>query len=160
MIFFWKKFANRSFPLFWWAMRMNRSGRSPKMSDHERFAQVADKNEQMSESLIFLSKLLIHSFLGKKRAICSENRWANSQPWNEAIKNIPSVTVILQLYVSSIYFACATTGELVLRQRHSNESDSEGIPMFFIIILKLLLNIWKILCLFIKMIYFCIMGPK
>ena len=27
-----------------------------------------------------LSKSLIHSFLGKKRAISSENRWANSQP--------------------------------------------------------------------------------
>ena len=39
------------------------------------------KNERMSESLIFLSKSLIRSFLVKKRAIRSENRWANSQPW-------------------------------------------------------------------------------
>ena len=63
-----------------WAMWANRSGRSPKMSNHERFAQVTQrkwaivseslrsliKNKHMSESLIFLSKLLIHSFLGKK----------------------------------------------------------------------------------------------
>ena len=39
------------------------------------------KNEGMSELLIFLSKSLIRSFLGKKRAIRSENWWANSQPW-------------------------------------------------------------------------------
>ena len=50
------------------------------MSDHERFTQVAQrkwaivseslilltKNERMSESLIFLSKSLIRSFLGKQ----------------------------------------------------------------------------------------------
>ena len=65
------------------------------MSDHEPFAQVAQrklaivsqslrlltKNEQMSESLIFLSELLIRSFLGKKGAIRLENQWANSQPY-------------------------------------------------------------------------------
>ena len=39
----------------------------------ERIAQVAHKNEWMSE-------LLIRSFLGKRRAIRSEIRWANSQP--------------------------------------------------------------------------------
>ena len=64
------------------------------MSDHEGFAQVAQrkweivgeslrsltKNEQMNESLIFLSKSLIHSFLGKKREIRMEIQWANSQP--------------------------------------------------------------------------------
>ena len=37
----------------------------------------------MSESLIYLSELLIRSFLGKKWAIRSENRWANSQPCKE-----------------------------------------------------------------------------
>ena len=72
----------------------NCSGRSRQMSKHEQFAQVAQrkwaivsewlrlltKNERMSESLIFLSKLLIHSFLNKKCAICSEIKWANSQP--------------------------------------------------------------------------------
>ena len=65
------------------------------MSDHERFAQIAQrkwaivskslraltKNEQMSESLIFLSESLIRSFLDKKRAIRSEIKWAKSQPW-------------------------------------------------------------------------------
>ena len=39
------------------------------------------KNEQMSESLIFLSESLIHSFLDKKRAIRLEIKWAISQPW-------------------------------------------------------------------------------
>ena len=39
-----------------------------------------NKNERMSESLIFLSESLICSFLDKKRAICSEVKWANSQP--------------------------------------------------------------------------------
>ena len=66
-----------------WAMWANRSGRSPKMSDHERFAQVAHqkwatmseflslltKNEQISKLLVFLSESLICSFLGKKWAI-------------------------------------------------------------------------------------------
>ena len=78
-----------------WAMWANRSGRSPKMSNHERFAQVAQrkwaivskslrwltKNERISKSLVFWSESLICSFSGKKRAICLENRWANSQPW-------------------------------------------------------------------------------
>ena len=77
-----------------WAMWANRSFRSPKMSDHERFAQVAQrkwaivseslilltKNERMSESLIFLSESLIHSFFDQKRAIRSEIKWANSHP--------------------------------------------------------------------------------
>ena len=77
-----------------WAIWANCSFCSPKMSDHERFAQVAQrkwaivseslisltKNEQMSESFIFLSKLLIRSYLDKKRAICLEIKWANSQP--------------------------------------------------------------------------------
>ena len=39
-------------PSFWWAMWANRWGRSPKMSDHERFAQVAhQKWVTMSKSL-------------------------------------------------------------------------------------------------------------
>ena len=62
-----------------WAMWANSSGRSPKISDHEGFAQVAQRkwaimneslrsltlNERMSELLIFLSKSLIRLFLGK-----------------------------------------------------------------------------------------------
>ena len=71
----------RSFPLFYWAMWANRSGRSPKMSEQSRLLRSLTKNEQMSESLNFLSESLIRSFFHKKRAICSENRWANSQPW-------------------------------------------------------------------------------
>ena len=43
---FSKKWMIRSFLLFYWAMRANRSGRSPIMSDHEQFAQVAHKNER------------------------------------------------------------------------------------------------------------------
>ena len=66
---------------FWWATMsdsltslggnerswVNRSGPSPKIS-------------QWVNRLICLSESLIHSFLGKKRAIRSENQWANSQP--------------------------------------------------------------------------------
>ena len=78
-----------------WVIWANRSGRSPKMSDHERYPHIAQmkwaivseslrlltKNEQMSESLVFLRESLICSFLGKKRAIRLENRWAKSLPW-------------------------------------------------------------------------------
>ena len=35
--------ANRSFPLFWWAMWVNPSGCSPKMSDVSEIAQVANQ---------------------------------------------------------------------------------------------------------------------
>ena len=76
-----------------WVMRANLS---PKMSNHEQFAQVAQrkwaimseslrsltKNEQMSVLLIFLSKSLIGKFLDKKRVTCLEIKSANSQPWN------------------------------------------------------------------------------
>ena len=79
-----------------WAMWANCSGCSPKMSNHERFAQVAQRKwaivseslrsltkiERMSESLIFLSESLIRSFLDKKQAIPWEIKWANSQPCN------------------------------------------------------------------------------
>ena len=51
------------------------------MSEQSRLLRSLTKNEQMSESLNFLSESLIRSFFHKKRAICSENRWANSQPW-------------------------------------------------------------------------------
>ena len=58
-----------------------RSGRSGEMSDVSESLISLTKNEQMSESLIFFSELLIRSFLDKKRAICLEIKWANSQPW-------------------------------------------------------------------------------
>ena len=57
------------------------SGRSEEMSDVSESLILLTKNERMSELLIFLSELLIRSFLDKKRAICSKNQWANSQPW-------------------------------------------------------------------------------
>ena len=60
-----------------WAIR---SGRSEEVSNRERIAQVAHQNERLSELLIFFSKSLIRSFLGKKIAIGLEIRWANSQP--------------------------------------------------------------------------------
>ena len=63
-----------------WAIR---SGCSEEMSDVSELLILLTKNERMSESLIFLSESLICSFLGKKRAICSENRWANCQPCPE-----------------------------------------------------------------------------
>ena len=59
-------FKNEWFPLFWWAMWVNHSGRSPKMSGHERFAQFAHQKwanerinlflERIAHSLIFLQK--------------------------------------------------------------------------------------------------------
>ena len=107
-------------------MWANCSGRSPKMSDHERFAQVDQrkwaivskslrsltKNERMSESLIFLSELLICSFLGKKRVIRSENQRANSQPCMRGkiffffIKRTLKWIFFLQIciYIPSFYF--------------------------------------------------------
>ena len=71
-----------------WAICSGGSGRSEEMSDHERIAQVAYQNEQMSESLVFLSQSLMRSFLGKKLAIRSENRWAKSQPWMDMCRYI------------------------------------------------------------------------
>ena len=41
-----KKWANRLFPLFWWAMWVNRSGRSPKMSDVSESLRSLTKNER------------------------------------------------------------------------------------------------------------------
>ena len=69
--------------------------RSLTKNERPWFAQVAQrkwaivskslksltKNEQMSESLVFLSESLIRSFLGYKQAIRLENRCANSQAW-------------------------------------------------------------------------------
>ena len=104
LVFLFKKWVIRSFPLFWWAMWANLSGRSPKMSDVSKSLRLLTKDERpwaihsgrspkMSESLrlltkkkrtsellVFFSELLIRSFFRKNRAIRSENRWANSQP--------------------------------------------------------------------------------
>ena len=84
------------------------------MSDHEGFAYIDQrkwaimseslrwltKNEQMSESLIFFSKSHIRSFLGKKRAIRSENRWANSQPWKETwVRDLLPLNIVVVKYL-------------------------------------------------------------
>ena len=58
-----------------------RSGRSEEMSDVSKLLIALTKNERMSESLVFLSESLIRSILDKKRAIRSEIKCANSQPW-------------------------------------------------------------------------------
>ena len=57
------------------------SGISEEMSDVSKSLISLAKNERMSESIIFLSESLICSFVDKKRAICSEIKWENSQPW-------------------------------------------------------------------------------
>ena len=67
-----------------WAIR---SGPSEEMSDVSKSLISLTKNDRMSESLIFLgesliflSKSHIRSFLDKKQAIRSKMKWANSQP--------------------------------------------------------------------------------
>ena len=67
------------FALFLWAMWVNHSGRSPKMSDVSESLRSLTKNERswancsgcsskMSKLQIFLSKLLIRTFLGQKKS--------------------------------------------------------------------------------------------
>ena len=62
-------------------MWANRSGRSPKMRDVSESLRSLNKNEQMSESLVFFEQIAHLLIFRKKRAIHSENQWANSQPW-------------------------------------------------------------------------------
>ena len=73
---------------------MNRSGHSPKVSDHEGFAQGAHqkratmraslrlltKNEQMSELLVFLSESLIRSFFRKNERFAQKTDERISSP--------------------------------------------------------------------------------
>ena len=56
-----KKTAIPSFPLFYWALWVNCSGRSPKMSNVSESLRLLTKHERMGESLVFLSKLLFRS---------------------------------------------------------------------------------------------------
>ena len=52
-----------------------------------------------AQCLFFFSKSLIRSFLGKKQAIRSENRRANSQPWSHrGVNNWPNVRFNLKFY--------------------------------------------------------------
>ena len=119
-----------------WAMWANRSGRSPKMSDHERFAQVAQrkwaivseslrsltKKEWMSESLIFWSELLIRSFLDKKLAIRSEIKWVNSQPCLHSTSPHPALRLAVQNgeWVRW-WWVCVLCGECVCGEWEASE---------------------------------------
>ena len=71
---------------------------SEEMSHRERIAQVA--HQKLANELIarFLSESLIRSFLGKKLAICSENRWANSQLCKEFNQNLKSISLKSQCF--------------------------------------------------------------
>ena len=53
----------------------SRSGCSEEMSDVSESLILITKKERTSESLIFLSELLIRSFMDKKPAIRSEIKW-------------------------------------------------------------------------------------
>ena len=72
----------------------NRSGRSPKMSHVSESLRSLTKNEQpwdiaqdahqkwTNERIAcFFKRIAQLLIFCKKRAICSENRWVNSQPW-------------------------------------------------------------------------------
>ena len=67
-------------------MWANRSFRSPKMSNHELFPQVAQRKWAMWANRSFrspkMSEWVNCSFLDKKQANRSEIKWANSQPWS------------------------------------------------------------------------------
>ena len=97
--------------------------RSPKMSNHERFAHIAQrkrpivseslrsltKNERMSKSLIFLSESLNCSFFEQKRAIGSEIKWANVQPWKRErfciwIKNVKQWLLSFFFYIKNLRY--------------------------------------------------------
>ena len=83
------------------------------------------KNERMSESLIFLSELLIHSFLDKKRAIRSENRWAKSQPCRALCDEIFDHFPLFDKTLHHIEFAIALT--VKYSEIHQNFSNSEAV---------------------------------
>ena len=135
--FYTKRFAP-SLSLFSWAMWANRwgcspkmsdvseslrlltktewpwaicSGRSPKISVHEQFSQVAHqkwasmseslrlltKNERMSESLgFFLENCSFTPFFTRNERF-AQNRWAKSQPWycvlNSTLQSVPHGTM-------------------------------------------------------------------
>ena len=130
----------------------NRSGRSLKMSDHERFTQVAHqkwatmskslrsltKNEQITH---FLSQSLIHPSCHKKRVIHSENRWANSQPCFLAdvtsMQKFPyyqypaSYTLLSLVHISCSHFLALNT---LLHNAHyfvPLSQETSLLPMFF-----------------------------
>ena len=68
-------------------MWANRSGRSPKMSHNEWFAQVAHQKWTNEQIACFFERIAHSLIFLQKKVICSENRWANSQPWQYSPKN-------------------------------------------------------------------------
>ena len=115
--FLLKKWANRSFPLFLWAMWVNRSGRSPKNERCERIAQVThQKWATMSNSLRSLrgnerswanrsgrspkmSKWVNCSFFGANRSFA--NFWAKT---DERIPSPDFYTCTVSLAYSTLIF--------------------------------------------------------
>ena len=70
----------RSFPLFWRAMWVNRSGCSEEMSDCEQIAQVAHQ-KWANEWIAHFFEWIAHSLIfGQKTSDSLGNQWANSQP--------------------------------------------------------------------------------
>ena len=102
-IFLNKQFAHSLFLMREWAMWANRSGRSPKMSDHVGFSQVSHQRWANERIACFLSKSIICSFFRKKRVICSENRWANFQPWFWLALSLTSVVIMDSFNIYSLY---------------------------------------------------------
>ena len=86
MVFVFKKWANRSFPLYC-------SGPSPKMS------KWANRWGFLVNRPFF--EWIACSFFSQKQAIHSENRWANSQPWkcntNETEIGFPDTVLFIEI---------------------------------------------------------------
>ena len=77
MVFLFKKWVSRSFPLFWWAMWVNRSGRSPKMSDVSKSLRTLTKNERPWAIRSHLSEEMSDR---ERIAQVTHQKWANE--WN------------------------------------------------------------------------------
>ena len=96
-VFYLKKWAIHSFPLFWWAMWANRSGRSPKMSDVSKSLRSLTKNEQpwvnRSGRSTKMSKWLNCSFFW---ANCSIAHFRAKNKWfaRKTDERIPSPAII------------------------------------------------------------------
>ena len=80
-----KKWAIRSFPHFGEGCEQIAQVTHQKWATMSKLLRSLTKYEQISESLIFLSKSLIHSLFRKKLGIRIENRWVNSQPWKNLL---------------------------------------------------------------------------
>ena len=115
-----------SFSLFWWVMWENRSSRSPKMSDVSESHRSLTKNERpwaicwgrseemsdreriahahqkwANEQIAHFFEQIAHSLIfGQKRAICSENRWVNSQPWQQTTRTSTWDNTTVLIYIT------------------------------------------------------------